>query len=65
MRNGLCDIVHWLLPFYTAGFLTPWLNRLVDCLSIDYSASMYATEQIAIEFAAKVFQVETRVALIS
>ena len=40
------------------------LRRLLDCLGIDDSASMYATEQIAIKFAAKVFQVETRAALV-
>jgi len=40
------------------------LRRLLGCLGIDDSASMYATEQIAIKFAAKVFQVETRAALV-
>lgn len=40
------------------------LRRLLGCLGIDDSASMYATEQMAIKFAAKVFEVETRAALV-
>ncbi|PTQ78086.1 hypothetical protein C8R26_10467 [Nitrosomonas oligotropha] len=27
--NGLCDIVHWLLPLYTAGFLTPVAESII------------------------------------
>lgn len=39
-------------------------KRLLDCFDIDDFASMYAIEQMAIKFAAKVFQAEMRVALV-